>query len=377
MKTIYYWCPFVSRVATVRSVIKSAESLKKYSKNKFDPVIINVAGEWNNFIKNTNHLNIRTIKLTNSNILDESNWTGFLKSRVVYLYMCFLAIIPLYNFFSKKKPEYIIIHLISSLPLFLNFLLNLKTKMILRISGIPKLNFIRNLFWKIVLDKTHLITSPTIATLQDLKQKNFNPNKLVLLNDPIITPSEIVKKKNEKFKIQDNYFISVGRLTKQKNFEFLIKNISKKIKKNSNILLYIFGNGEEEKKLRNLISKLGLENNIKLFQYSENIYKYLFNSRGFILSSLWEDPGFVLVEAAYLNVPILSSDCKNGPEEILSYGKNGILFKNNDPESFSKKFDEFLNLDNDKKKIFQINAKKYIKRFSMFSHFVQLQKILT
>ena len=65
---------------------------------------------------------------------------------------------------------------------FLNFLLNLKTKMILRISGIPKLNFIRNLFWKIVLDKTHLITSPTIATLQDLKQKNFNPNKLAAVS---------------------------------------------------------------------------------------------------------------------------------------------------------------------------------------------------
>ncbi len=377
MKTIYYWCPFVSRVATVRSVIKSAESLKKYSNNKFEPVIINVAGEWNNFIKNTNHLNIRIIKLTNSNILDESNWTGFIKSRIIYLYIFFLAIIPLYNFLNKKKPEYIIIHLISSLPLFLNFLLNLKTKIILRISGIPKLNLVRNLFWRVVLKKTYLITSPTIATLQDLKKKNFYPNKLVLLNDPILTPSEIVKKKNEKSKIQGNYFISVGRLTKQKNFEFLIKNISKKIKKNSSILLYIFGNGEEEKKLRNLISKLGLENNIKLFQYSENIYNYLCNSRGFILSSLWEDPGFVLVEAAYLNVPILSSDCKNGPKEILNYGKNGILFKSNDPESFSKKFDEFLNLDNNKKKVFQLNAKKYIKRFSLFSHFLQIQKILT
>ena len=377
MKTIYYWCPFISRVATVRSVIKSAESLKKYSNNKLEPVIINVAGEWNNFTKYPNHLNIRTIKLTNSNILDESNWTGFIKSRLIYLYIFFLAIIPLYNFLNKKKPEYIIIHLISSLPLFLNFLLNLKTKIILRISGIPKLNLIRNLFWRVVLKKTHLITSPTIATLKDLKKKNFYPNKLVLLNDPIITPSEIVKKKNEKSKIQENYFISVGRLTKQKNFEFLIKNISKKIKKNSNILLYIFGDGEEEKKLRNLISKLGLENNIKLFQYSDNIYNYLCNSRGFILSSLWEDPGFVLVEAAYLNVPILSSDCKNGPEEILNYGKNGILFKSDDPESFSKKFDEFFNLDNNKKKVFQLNAKKYTKRFSLFSHFVQIQKILT
>ncbi len=195
MKTIYYWCPFISRVATVRSVIKSAESLKKYSNNKLEPVIINVAGEWNNFTKYPNHLNIRTIKLTNSNILDESNWTGFIKSRLIYLYIFFLAIIPLYNFLNKKKPEYIIIHLISSLPLFLNFLLNLKTKIILRISGIPKLNLIRNLFWRVVLKKTHLITSPTIATLKDLKKKNFYPNKLVLLNDPIITPSEIVKKK--------------------------------------------------------------------------------------------------------------------------------------------------------------------------------------
>ena len=46
---------------------------------------------------------------------------------------------------------------------------------------------------------------------------------------------------------------------------------------------------------------------------------------------------FVLVEACYMGLPIISSDCKNGPEEILENGKNGILFENNKKTSFIKK----------------------------------------
>ena len=49
----------------------------------------------------------------------------------------------------------------------------------------------------------------------------------------------------------------------------------------------------------------------------------------FILTSLWEDPGFVILEAALSNTNIISSDCPNGPTEFLNQGKNGILFKNN------------------------------------------------
>ena len=44
---IYYWCPFLSNVATVKAVLNSAISIKKYSKNTISPHIINVVGEWN------------------------------------------------------------------------------------------------------------------------------------------------------------------------------------------------------------------------------------------------------------------------------------------------------------------------------------------
>ena len=75
--------------------------------------------------------------------------------------------------------------------------------------------------------------------------------------------------------------------------------------------------------------------------------------KAFILSSLWEDPGFVLIEAAYMNTTIISSNCPNGPVEILENGKGGYLFENNNKESFLNVFNKYLNDTNT-----NINIKK-------------------
>ena len=61
------------------------------------------------------------------------------------------------------------------------------------------------------------------------------------------------------------------------------------------------------------VEKLGLNKNIKIIEYTNNIYKYMKASKSFILSSLWEEVGFVIVEAALCNSFVISSDCKNGP----------------------------------------------------------------
>lgn len=376
MQKVFYWCPFISKVATIRAVIKSAQSLKKYSNKRYEPTIINVAGEWNEF-KKKNELDIKIVDLNNSLILDNRVWTGYIKSRLVYIYIFFISFFPLIKLIRNQKPDFFIIQLITSLPLFLNCIFNFKTKMILRISGIPKLNIIRKFYWKFTLKKINLITTPTKGTFDDLIQKNFNKKKLRILHDPIITPSEIIKKKKIELKeFEKDYFISIGRFTKQKNFKFLVKSIAPLIKINSEIKLYIFGDGEQKNEINDLILKLNLTNNIMLLPFQNNIYNYINNSRGLILSSLWEDPGFVLIEAAYLNTPILSSDCKNGPEEILDYGNNGILFENNNENSFRKKFNIFHKLDQKKKQEYTLNAKKNVKKFSFFSHYKALREIL-
>ena len=82
--------------------------------------------------------------------------------------------------------------------------------------------------------------------------------------------------------------------------------------------------------------------------YQKNVFKFLKNCNAFILSSLWEDPGFVLIEAIVSDCLVLSSDCPNGPKEIIE-NKNGLLFKVILKMIFLK-FKQLINLSDLKKK---------------------------
>ena len=94
-------------------------------------------------------------------------------------------------------------------------------------------------------------------------------------------------------------------------------------------ILIILGDGEEKSDLEEIIKKNNLKNKVFLPGYKSNVYQYMKKSDIFILSSLWEEVGFVMVEAAINNLYVIASDCPNGPIEFLNQGKNGILFKNN------------------------------------------------
>ena len=91
---------------------------------------------------------------------------------------------------------------------------------------------------------------------------------------------------------------------------------------------------------------------------------------------MWEDPGFVIVENAFCNIPIISSNCKNGPSEILLEGQGGFLFNTNSSKDFLLKINEFENCDKEILKNMVYKTKKNIKDFSIFSHFINLKKII-
>jgi hypothetical protein len=99
---VYYWSPFVSKVATVNAVLGSATTLGLYSKGKIIPHIINVAGEWNEYENDLIKNNIKTIRLTKSNLINNLNFTGFLKSRIVY-FLLFLISFTSFKITKKKS----------------------------------------------------------------------------------------------------------------------------------------------------------------------------------------------------------------------------------------------------------------------------------
>ena len=379
---IFYWSPFISKVATVSSVIRSAESIIKYcdTKKKIDVSIIDAIGEWDNY-RNSISNKINIIKLNDKNYFNFLPRGGFLKSRFSYLFIFFINFFKLKNVLQEKKPDFLIVHLITSLPIFLSLFLKNETKIILRLSGLPKLNSIRYLFWKLFSKKIHCITCPTIATYNNLIKKNiFDKDKIHVLHDPAILLNDYSNKKFENIENQkeksNKVILAIGRLTHQKNFPFLITAFKKINEKYPEYELQILGDGEKKSELTQLINKLNLQGKVNLLGFQKNVYKYLINSDCFVLSSLWEDPGFVLLEAGLSNTIVISSNCNNGPEEILEKGKNGFLFQNNNLEDFLNKFEEFKKADNKQLESKKKSLKKYIKKFTLYSHFNSLNKII-
>ena len=75
---------------------------------------------------------------------------------------------------------------------------------------------------------------------------------------------------------------------------------------------------------------------MKLLGYKSNPWKYLSRSNLFVLSSIWEGFGNVIVESMLLGIPVISSSCKSGPAEILDNGKYGNLYDINDYNKLSE-----------------------------------------
>ncbi len=375
---IYYWAPFLSNIATVSSVIKSIEAIKDYNKENIDISIIDSVGEWEKIKEKTN--GIKVIRLFKKSLIDKLPKGGFLKSRFTQLFIYIFSYFKLIKLLKKDKPDYLVAHLIVSLPLAIISHKKNKTKLIIRISGLPRLNIFRKTYWKFFRKNVYKVTCPTIATLQRLKILNiFDPNKLHLLYDPVISPKEIFLKKSEK--IEEKYknkkiIIGIGRLTRQKNFSLLINAFSTLKKKYPEYHLIILGEGEERKKLELVIKDLELSSSVDLLGYKENPLKYLKKAECFVLSSLWEDPGFVLLEASYLNIPIISSNCPNGPAEILEDGLGGFLFDNNNKDQLVEAFNNFFNSSKNNLKKKLVQSKIYSKNFTKFNHYQQIKKII-
>lgn len=377
-KTFFYWSPFLTNVGTVKSTINSAISLKKYS--DYEPIIINACGEWDEYQNLFDLYKIKVVSLYKFNFQKFLPKFGFLKSRLSYILIFIFCFFPLLYLLKKNKNCFFIAHLITSLPIFIfkNFKIN--NKLILRISGMPKLNFLRKNFWRINEKKIDIITCPSLELLKKLENvKIFQNEKMFFLPDAIFQIKDFV---NQKKNISDlilskdkKNIIGIGRLTKQKNFEYLINEFKSFSNKNSNFNLYILGDGEEKPKLENLINKKGLNNKVFLLGNIKNVFNYILNADLFVLSSLWEDPGFVLIEAGLGNLFVISSDCPNGPKEILNNGKNGFLFQSNKKGELEKNLYNFLNLSDEKKFEMKKNLKRNISKYSMFKHHLVFKKI--
>ena len=375
---IYYWCPFLTKIATIDAVKNSAIALGKYSNNSQNLTvkILNSFGEWN-FLKN-NNLNINIHEMQKINLHKFFPKQGLFSSRFTFITIFILNFFPLLKLIKKHKPDYIIIHLLTILPIILSPFISKHTKIILRISGLPEMHFFRKFLWKFFSKYIFLVTTPTNLT-KILLEKNeiFETDKVKLLRDPIInskTINVLKKKEIDISHIENQFYLAIGRLTGQKNFGFLINAFAKNINKFRIKKLLIIGEGEEFENLNKLILENNAQNNIYLLGFRENVYSYIKKSSAIISCALYEDPGFALIEASYMRKKIISSLVSNGPIEMHNHSNMGYFFESNNVDDFVEKIVFSENDPNSKVKI--KNALMFAKNFSLYSHFKNLNNLI-
>ncbi len=201
------------------------------------------------------------------------------------------------------------------------------------------------------------IITNSIGSKNSLNKILFNKHKTISIYNPYL--SNIYRYNSG---LKKNFILSVGRLTKQKDHKTLIRAIRVLNEKKIYVNLKILGDGELKKDLKNLVEELQLNKQIKFYGWKKNTTIFFKRAKLFVLSSLYEGFGNVLVDAINYQVPIITTNCKSGPTEIILNNKGGFITPVSDAISMAKTINYCLkNYDIAKKKA--KFSKKNIHRF--------------
>lgn len=175
-------------------------------------------------------------------------------------------------------------------------------------------------------------------------------NNLKVIYNPI-DAHQILEKAKE-FSIEKDLkkinIITVGRLENQKGFDRLINAIGRINSDKLNIHLNILGEGSKYNELKDLIHLNKLENTVSLLGFKKNPFPWVLSSDIFICTSRAEGYSLVIAEAMVLGIPIISVNC-SGPNELLDFGKYGLLIENSDSairDVLCSIVDKKINLEN-------------------------------
>ena len=179
-----------------------------------------------------------------------------------------------------------------------------------------------------------------------------------------------------KLDISGDIIISVGRLVPWKGFDLLIDVMSELLKINPNFKLYIIGEGPEFSNLQLRIANCELRDSVKLFGSLEQkkLWQYMKASDFFVLNTGYEGLPHIIIEAMYLELPVITTDA-GGNVEVVKPGENGLLVEYNNKEQIKNTILEIWKNKEARQEMVE-NGRKDLEKFSVKNMIDGLVKIL-
>lgn len=102
-------------------------------------------------------------------------------------------------------------------------------------------------------------------------------------------------------------YVAVGRVQPQKDYSTMINAFAEVLETRAESMLYIIGNdsGEYADRQKTLVNSLGLQEKVVFTGFQDNPYKYMSSADCFVLSSEYEGLPNTLLDAVYLNMPVV------------------------------------------------------------------------
>ena len=153
--------------------------------------------------------------------------------------------------------------------------------------------------------------------------------KLTVLRNPVVTDDLLEQARADPGHLwleagQPPVVLGAGRLHVQKDFATLIRAFAA-VRKNRAAKLIILGEGDERPALEELVRRLGLEDDVELPGFVDNPFAFMSRAALFVLSSKWEGLPGALIQAIACGCPVVATDCRSGPAEVLDGGSYGEL----------------------------------------------------
>lgn len=179
---------------------------------------------------------------------------------------------------------------------------------------------------KLISKRADLIISVSSVITEELaKQYKLDQSKIITIHNGYdfenitnLSTKEIGE--YGKYIDKDKYIVTAGTFRSEKGYWHLLKAFSIVVKSYDTVKLVILGSdyNHNRVKVEKLAKELNIEDKIIITGYESNPYKYFKNSLIYVLSSTSEGFPNSLVEAMSLGVPVIASDCKSGPREIIA-----------------------------------------------------------
>jgi GalNAc-alpha-(1->4)-GalNAc-alpha-(1->3)-diNAcBac-PP-undecaprenol alpha-1,4-N-acetyl-D-galactosaminyltransferase len=232
----------------------------------------------------------------------------------------------------------------------------------------PEISLSKSFIWVKLRQWTYPFAKRVIVQTQ--RAFNYFPSSLktrlcIIPNPVLLPPAKSSKPKELSDKLPgQKLLIAVGRLEQQKGFDLLLQAFANLKNDFPQWQLIILGEGTLHLDLTELCDQLGLNNRVYFPGRVKNIYEFLQEADIYVMSSRFEGFPNALCEAMACGLTVISTDCPNGPREIIRDGIDGLLVPNEDVLALTAAM-KLLMSDEEKRKHLATNASGITERLSI------------